>query len=103
MLRTKHEKSKDYCTKLIQNKVYCVFITIFRLAIPAFIRFIASSVLVKKYDPFLTLACSRVGQTQIIITIIIIIIIIINKAIERMQKSVISNTLNIARTFKINT
>ena len=70
MLRTKHEKSKDYCTKLIQNNVYCVFITIFRLAIPAFIKFIASSVWVKKYGPFLTLACSRVGHTLIIIIII---------------------------------
>ena len=43
----------------------------------------------------------------IIIIIIIIVIIIIGararRVLERMQKSVISNTLNIARTFKINT
>ena len=32
---TKNEKSKDYC-KADQNNVYCFFIKIFRLAIPAF-------------------------------------------------------------------
>ena len=40
LLRTKNdEKSKDYCkatAKLIQKNVYCFFITIFRLTIPAF-------------------------------------------------------------------
>ena len=36
--RTKKEKSKDYC-KTDQDNVYCFFITIFRLAIPAFSRF----------------------------------------------------------------
>ena len=35
---TKNEKSKDYC-KADQNNMYCFFITIFRLAIPAFFRF----------------------------------------------------------------
>jgi len=37
--RTKKEKSKDYY-KADQDNVYCFFITIFRLAIPAFFRFI---------------------------------------------------------------
>ena len=39
LLRTKNEKSKDYCkatAKLIQKNVHCFFITIFRLTIPAF-------------------------------------------------------------------
>ena len=34
----KHEKSKYHC-KADQNNVYCLFITIFQLAIPAFFRF----------------------------------------------------------------
>ena len=34
----KNEKSKDYC-KADQNNVYCFFIIIFRLAIPAFFKF----------------------------------------------------------------
>ena len=33
-----NEKSKDYC-KDDQNNVYCFYITIFRLVIPAFFRF----------------------------------------------------------------
>ena len=37
-LKTKTEKSKDYC-KADHNNVYFFFITIFRLAIPAFFRF----------------------------------------------------------------
>ena len=37
ILRTKNEKSKDYC-KADQNNVYCFFIAIFRLAILAFFR-----------------------------------------------------------------
>ena len=46
--------------------------------------------------------------TEMMMMIIIIIIIIIlgaraRSVLERMQMSVISNTLNIARTFKINT
>ena len=32
-------KSLKTTAKLIQNNVYCLFITIFRLAIPAFFRF----------------------------------------------------------------
>ena len=36
--RTKREKSKDY-RKADQNNVYCFFITIFRVVIPAFFRF----------------------------------------------------------------
>ena len=31
----KNEKPKDYCKAMIQNNVYCFFITIFRLAIQA--------------------------------------------------------------------
>ena len=37
ILRTKNQKSKDYC-KAGQNNVYCFFIAIFRLAILAFFR-----------------------------------------------------------------
>ena len=37
ILRTKNEKSKDYC-KAGQNNVYCFFIAIFRLATLAFFR-----------------------------------------------------------------
>ena len=36
---TLNEKSKDYTAKLIQNNVYCFFITILRLAILAFFSF----------------------------------------------------------------
>ena len=36
---TLNEKSKEYTAKLIQNNVYCFFITILRLAILAFFRF----------------------------------------------------------------
>ena len=42
ILRTKNEKSKDYCkagqNNYGQNNVYCFFIAIFRLAILAFFR-----------------------------------------------------------------
>ena len=38
VLRTKKEKSKEYC-KADHNNVYCFFIIIFRLAVPAFFRF----------------------------------------------------------------
>ena len=37
---TKNEKSKDRDCKADQNNLYCFFITIFWLAIPAFFRFI---------------------------------------------------------------
>ena len=38
--RTKNEKVSTKTTaKLIHNNMYCFFITIFRLAIPAFFRF----------------------------------------------------------------
>ena len=35
----KNEKSKDYCKADLKQRVLFLFLTIFRLAIPAFFRF----------------------------------------------------------------